>query len=274
MRLSRIVLFAAVACVSATILLACSRGGTRIGPLTGDLLDPEAHRAQIVTIDAIVLEDGSLGEAEREELANTLQVLGRSAVTDTTNTIATTLGQNLQILASMARHTRVGTPLNGSRLRLEWVRIRGGLFADASWFRQSSADPIESAEAGPPASLRPATAEERRHLGSSIASLGSLIKRAREDRPNAYDSEAHGLYLVDTERELVLDSLRLGLPLPASGIDVNYKAAHGYVTEGVEEVRTQARLGPGAPRSRREDLLAKAEEHLGQARAAMGKMMK
>jgi hypothetical protein len=273
MRLSHIVAFAAVAGVSAMIL-SCNRGGIRIGPLTGDPLDPEVYRAQIVAIDAIVFEDGSLGEAERGELANTLQVLGRSAATDPTNTIASSLGRDLQILASMARHTKVGTPLSGSRLQLEWVRIRGSLFADASWFRQSSADPIESAEAGPPSSLRPASDEERRNLGSAIASLGSLIKRAREDLPNEYDSEAHRQYLVDTERELVLDSLRLGPPVAASGIDVYFKAAHGYATEGVEEVRTQARLGPGAPRKRREDLLAKAEEHLGQAREAMGKMMR
>lgn len=143
MRLSNLFAIAMVALLAGGLLLGFGRGGTRIGPFEGDPLNPDVYRGQIFAIDAIVFEDGPLGEAEREELGNQLLVMGRFAETDTTNTIATTLGQNMRTLASMAKRTKVGTPLINSRLRREWLRIRGSLFDDAWWFRQSSADPIE-----------------------------------------------------------------------------------------------------------------------------------
>jgi hypothetical protein len=123
--------------------LAC--GETRLPEFTGDPLNPDVYRAQIVAIDAVLYEDGPLGEVEREEVANQLKVMGRFAEVDTTNTIAATLGQNMRTLAELARRTKVGTPLAGSRLRREWQRIRGSLFDDAWWFRQSSNDPVMGA---------------------------------------------------------------------------------------------------------------------------------
>lgn len=126
-------------------ILALACGETRIGQLDGPELDPEIYRAQIVAIDAVLFEDGPLGEAGREEVANQLKVMGRFAEVDTSITIATTLGQNLRTLAELARRTKVGTPLAPSQLRQEWRRIRGSLFADAWWFRQSSNDPVMSA---------------------------------------------------------------------------------------------------------------------------------
>lgn len=120
--------------------IAC--GETRIGSLEGPPLNPEVYRAQIVAIDAIVFEDGPLGERERQTLGNTLLVMGRFAAADTANTIARTLGQNMRTLAALAQRTKVGTPLLNSRLRQQWFRIRGSLFDDAWWFRRSSADPV------------------------------------------------------------------------------------------------------------------------------------
>lgn len=129
--------------IGTVLALAC--GETRIGAFEGPPLNPEIYRAQIVAIDAVLFEDGPLDETGREEVANQLKVLGRFAEVDTSNTIATTLGQNMRTLAELARRTKVGTPLAPSRLRQEWRRIRGSLFDDAWWFRQSSNDPVMSA---------------------------------------------------------------------------------------------------------------------------------
>lgn len=130
--------------IGAILALAC--GETRIGDLNGAPLDPDIYRAQIVAIDAVLFEDGPLSETGREDVANQLKVLGRFAEADTSNTIAATLGQNMRTLAELARRTKVGTPLAPSGLRREWRRIRGSLFADAWWFRQSSNDPVMAAQ--------------------------------------------------------------------------------------------------------------------------------
>ena len=122
--------------------IAC--GETRLGEFKGDPLNPEVYRAQIVAVDAVLFDDGPLQESARDSVANTLLVMGRFAQADTANTIARTLGQNMRTLASLANHTRLGTPLLNSPLRREWLRIRGSLFDDAWWFRRSSADPVVS----------------------------------------------------------------------------------------------------------------------------------
>jgi hypothetical protein len=126
-------------------ILALACGETRIGNFEGPPLNPDIYRAQIVAIDAVLFEDGPLGEPERETAANQLLTLGRFAEVDTSNTIAATLGQNMRTLAELARRTKIGTPLAGSRLRQECIRIRGSLFDDAWWFRQSSNDPVMGA---------------------------------------------------------------------------------------------------------------------------------
>ena len=142
MKLSTLATGTAIAVVTGLLVLSQASGKTRIGNLDGPPLSPEVYRAQIVAVDAVLFEDGPLGEAEREQVSNTLLVMGRFAESDTTNTIAKTLGQNMRTLSSMVKHTKVGTPLLNSRLRLQWLRIRGSLFDDAWWFRRSSADPV------------------------------------------------------------------------------------------------------------------------------------
>lgn len=142
-----------------TICVAC--GEIRIEELVGDPLDPNVHRAHIVAIDAIVFEDGGLGEAQRKELETRWLALSQVASADPANIIAVNLGQNLRMLAAFATRTRVGTPLVNSQLRQQWLRMRGSLFDDAAWFRHSSADPIEPAIAGPPPPVRAPTRERR-----------------------------------------------------------------------------------------------------------------
>ena len=133
------------AVLALTVSTACT--GTVIPKLEGDALDPNIYRAEIVAIDAVLFEDGPFGELGRESLQTSLLALSESASRDKTNTIALVHSRELKTLAEMASRTRIGTPLLNSPLRQQWRRIRGSLFADAWWFRQSSADPIEPAVA-------------------------------------------------------------------------------------------------------------------------------
>ena len=111
--------------------------------LEGEPLNPDANRAPIVTLDAILFEDGPLAEGDRDEVAKQLLVVSDVAGKDPTNTIAMVHSRELKQLADRARGTKIGTPRLNSQLRQQWFRIRSSLFADAWWFRRSSRDPIE-----------------------------------------------------------------------------------------------------------------------------------
>jgi hypothetical protein len=123
-----------------TLSVAC--GEATMPKLEGDALDPEKHRAAIVTLDAILFEDGPLAEGDREEVAKQLAVVSDAASQDPTNTIAMVHSRELKQLVDAARRTKVGTPRLNSQLRQQWFRIRSSLFADTWWFRRSSRDPI------------------------------------------------------------------------------------------------------------------------------------
>jgi hypothetical protein len=131
--------------VSAALLLTVSVacGETVIPKLEGEPLNPDAHRAPIVTLDAILFEDGPLGEGDGEAVATQLLVVADAAAKDLANTIAMAHSRELKQLADIARRTKAGTPRLNSRLRQQWLRIRSSLFDDAWWFRRSSRDPIE-----------------------------------------------------------------------------------------------------------------------------------
>jgi hypothetical protein len=274
MRLSTLMTGAAIAVVSGLVVLSQASGKTRIGNFEGDPLNPEVYRAQIVAVDAVLFEDGKLAESDREDVANTLVVMGRFAAADTTNTIAKTLGQNMRTLGAMVKHTKVGTPLLNSRLRREWLRIRSSLFDDAWWFRRSSADPIMPAVAGPPlpSTLRAANAEERAGLDQTLFSLGYLLNYAKRDLANDYDTDPHRQFVMDAEAELALDVERLGPVPPRFGIDLYYQDAYNDAAEAIRNMKTLVGLGTGAPTSSREYVINKVEEHLGQAREAVGRM--
>ena len=118
----------------------------------------------------------------------------------------------------------------------------------------------------PPSGLRPATEEERRSLDVVLTSLSGLINRAKEDLPNANESDERRRFSTDVQRELVLDVERLG-PLPdVFGIDNYYRHAHLAATAAIGNLRTLAGLGAGAPTSSREYLIKKADEQLDKAR--------
>ena len=141
-------LLAGFALGALTFLAAC--GETRIPKLEGDPLNPEAHKAFIVSIDAILFEDGPLDADNRGKLSQMFLAVSGIASTDPANTIAMAFGRDLKQMSSMAERTSVGTQLVNSPLRKNWLRIRNGLFADAAWYRYSSRDPIEPPPPAPP----------------------------------------------------------------------------------------------------------------------------
>jgi hypothetical protein len=245
MRLSTLVTGAVIAVVTGLVVLSQASGKTRIGSLEGPPLNPEVYRAQIVAVDAILFEDGPLDETGREQVTNTMLVMGRFAQADTTNTIARTLGQNMRTLGSMVKHTKVGTPLINSRLRREWLRIRGSLFDDAWWFRRSSADPIMPTVTGPPppSTLRAANAEERAGLDQTLFSLGYLFNYAKRDLANDYGTDPHRQFVIDADAELALDVERLGPVPPKFGIDLNYQDGYNDAAEAIRNLKTLVELG-------------------------------
>jgi len=261
------------------LLLAALLGAACVAPpvnLTGDPLKPELYRVQIVVIDAVLFEDAPLRESARDSVSKALLSLGALAKSaDSTNTIAKVLGDQVRGLGALAKRTKLGTPLAGSALRPNWRRLRGSLFSDAAWFRQSSADPIEPAEGGPPvpSALRPATANERAGLELALRSIAQLIDRARQDLPNANGSPARLQFADDMGREITWTEGRLGALPERWGPDNYYRNAHRAATLALANLRTLTKVGVGGPRSSREYLIDKAEVQLGRARDAMAKMM-
>lgn len=135
---------AVLALLAITLSTACVvEGVIDVDKLTGDALNPEAHRGDITAIDAILFEDGGLTADGRAELVKRLMSLSEVAATDPSNTIALNIGKNMTRFAAGVERTPLGTPLLNSPMRRQWMAMRSSLFADAAWWRWSSADPIE-----------------------------------------------------------------------------------------------------------------------------------
>ena len=99
-----------------------------------------------------------------------------------------------------------------------------------------------------------------------LTSLTELISRAKDDLPNASDSEERRRLSTDLQRELTLDVERLG-PLPGVfDIDNFYRGAQLAATGAIGHLRALAGLDARAPRTSREYLIQKAEEQLDKAR--------
>jgi len=133
--------------LSACLAIAC--GDVSVGPLTGDPLNPELYRAQIVAIDAVVFEDGPLGEVGRGEVSRILLELSEKIGSVPDNNIAKMQARELRTLGSRVKDASATNPAAAAALRQQWLRIRASVFDDAWWFRRSSADPIEPAVAPP-----------------------------------------------------------------------------------------------------------------------------
>jgi hypothetical protein len=66
--------------VASTFATACS--GSDVTTLTGDPLNPELHRAELVAIDAVLFEDGPLSDEGRTQVADSLEALTKVAEAD------------------------------------------------------------------------------------------------------------------------------------------------------------------------------------------------
>ena len=133
--------------------------------------------------------------------------------------------------------------------------------------------PVASAGApAPTATLRPATAEERKGLDEALLSLGVLLDRARADLANDYTSESHLRLIGDAQRDMVMDSMWLGPGPSGADRDVHYQEAYRLTNEAMNTIRMLMRFRTGDPQVSREALVQQAEESLRQAREARGRM--
>lgn len=136
--------FVSVVALVITVSAGCVvEGVIDVDKLTGDALNPELHRSDIAAIDAVLFEDSGLTAEGRAELSKRLMSLAAVATKDPANTIAMNIGKNMKRFAAGVERTPIGTPLVSSPMRRQWMSMRSSLFADASWWRWSSADPIE-----------------------------------------------------------------------------------------------------------------------------------
>src|SRR5262245_17749849 len=224
------------------VLLAISCGETIVPPLTGDPLNPELYRAQIVAVDAVVFEDGPLGEAGRNEVSKTLLDLAKKIGAVPENRIAKMHARELETIGSSVKSTSATNPAAAAALRQQWLRIRASLFDDAAWFRRSSADPIEPAVAPPPppSALRPATAGERDALDQALATVASVIERAKSDLANANDSDARVQFGADAKRELTTVAEQLGQVPAGYGIDPSFRTACIHAAEAIKNLQILA----------------------------------
>ena len=106
--------------------------------LEGRPLNPNRYRAQIVAIDGVLFQDGPLKHSDRESLEKGLLVLADAADDDPNNPIALEESLDLRLLSTMAASGKVSAPVVNSELTRQWRSIRGSLFTNAAWFRQSA----------------------------------------------------------------------------------------------------------------------------------------
>ena len=129
--------------VALAITISAGCGQTSHDKLEGGPLSPDAHRAQIVAIDAVLFEKGPLRNSDRTQLEQNILTLAEAASADPSNAFAREQSLDLRLLSTMVWSDKVGAPIANSELTRQWRRIRGSLFLDAAWFRKSSADPAQ-----------------------------------------------------------------------------------------------------------------------------------
>jgi hypothetical protein len=87
--------------------------------------------------------------------------------------LVTVLSRNLRQLGQVS-------PRDMARLQQEWIRIRDGLFNDASWYRRSSSDPVawvHTAEgAADTKQLKRAMLARQKRLDESYANVDTAFR--------------------------------------------------------------------------------------------------
>jgi hypothetical protein len=131
----------AVADIAAGVLMfllaGCGGQSTPWRPPSGNTLSPDVYRPQIVAIDRIVFQNGPIDANGQDDLVASINELADRIDSAHPSALVTTLNRNLRQLGQVS-------PRNMPVLQREWIRIRDGLFNDASWYRRSSSDPVAS----------------------------------------------------------------------------------------------------------------------------------
>jgi hypothetical protein len=128
-------------CAPLFIVLACGSGKAAANRVA-EPLDPADYRPHLVLLDAMIFDDGPIGNEAQLMLlesvgrfARDLELEGDRAET------AKLLNQELGSLAGTVQEA-TGKSMEDSGIREAWLRIRDRFFQDADWFRDSPADPV------------------------------------------------------------------------------------------------------------------------------------
>jgi hypothetical protein len=241
-------------------------------------LDPGRYRAQIVTIDRIVYDSDAATEADRGELADQLELLAGRTSHDNASPITTALSENLRALAAGVRKRPLPQVRRGG-LAVEWERIRGSLFADAPWWRHSSADPVAAIEPDRPHSHTPAALRfEESQLEITVRDLEDVVDYGQREIGVQSDmAEPRSMSAQDIARQKIVRDWasrieRAAQELPAAPTslgDSNFAGAHHETQEAIKCLRNGASMSYGAGRMQ---WTAEAARHLREARGYLNAM--
>jgi hypothetical protein len=127
-----------------------------------------------------------------------------------------------------------------------------------------------AAPVGP--TFRPASPSERQALDQILTSLDIMVQRARSDMANDLASDQHRALVNDVERDLQLDSLRLGASPSGQDRDPQYFEAYQQTYQVMFALRRVMTYRPTDPPEWREEPMRQAEAALKLAIAARQRM--
>jgi hypothetical protein len=243
------------------------------------LLDPEIFRAEIQSVDALLFRDAPLEAGEGDAIAAALERLAVEVGRKSPGVRSTVSVSELRALSRAV--VGRGEKLDRGGVRREWIQIRTALFVPATWFATEDArvsSPLPTGDV--PA--KPATADYRRALSRLEAlmktgrrEMGSMGELSREAALDPGQLRAQTQLWEDLESEWSDDLNTIEGSLPdkreAAG-DPILRMVHDDLESAIAALR-EVPLTPSArqasTRGELENRLAKAEEHLQNARRSL-----
>jgi hypothetical protein len=154
-------------------------------------LDPYAYRAHIALLDALLFENGPIGNEQQLVLVESVgRLAGAIALENDHRETAAELNRQLAGLVGTMQEA-TGKSMENSGIPEEWRRIRDTFFQNAAWFRTRSEDPVgrnypPRREAGGQAL---AAVPEVDTLSAIYSSLMVMADLASRDLPAAQDAD-------------------------------------------------------------------------------------
>ena len=243
----------------------------------GPGVDPERYRAEIVTVDGVLYQDGPLSELGRTRAADALATMGRRIPAEESRPVAAwVLGAELRRLSSTVRHTDLDLPVEETPIRRQWAQVRGSFFADAAWFRWSPRDSLATMAPLPlpPSALRKPTAEERLLADRIITKAELLLEDADRrldlmDQPDSLPERAEWARHWQGELDDLFGTLNQE---PVGHLDMFYRAFFRDARAGLAPLNQLHAIRAANARELRERRLAEARRHLTDARADLAKV--